>query len=108
MVNFIMNMCKKNSKENGITQLEGELNHLEADLQAHYCQIGKEILELAEKEQGQINNLVDQIINIKKKLAVIKNNIQCPWCMAYNSSDSKYCKHCGEEIDTIEKKENSR
>lgn len=92
------------SKKNRITQMEGELTHLEADLQARYCQIGKEILELAENEQGKINNLVDEIIKIKKKLAVIKNEIQCPWCMAYNSSDSKYCKHCGEELDTIGKK----
>lgn len=100
---FIMNI--KNSEENRITQLEDKITHLETDLQAHYCQIGKEILELAENKQEEINNLVDRIIELKKKLAVIKKEIECPWCMTFNPSDSKCCKNCGEVLDTVGRKE---
>lgn len=98
-----MHMINKNSKKKGITQLEGELFHLEADLQAHYCQIGKEILDMVESEKGKINDLVDEIIKLKKKIAVLNNEIECPWCMAYNLSGSQYCKHCGEKLNAIER-----
>ena len=108
MVNFIMHMINKNSKKKGITQLEGELFHLEADLQAHYCQIGKEILEIVENEKEKINNLVDEIIRIKKKIAVLKNEIECPWCMAYNPAGSQCCKHCGENLTRTTAKEKYR
>ncbi|NLL66338.1 MAG: zinc ribbon domain-containing protein [Clostridiaceae bacterium] len=99
----MMNMINKNNMENKTTHLEEELALLEADLQAHYCQIGKEILDMVESEKGKINDLVDEIIKLKKKIAVLNNEIECPWCMAYNLSGSQYCKHCGEKLNAIER-----
>lgn len=87
-----------------IRQLEQSLSEMEAELQEHYCDIGKRLLELAEKEDKEVNRLVDQIIETRRQLATLQQRVQCPVCFTYNSSDSRYCHHCGKRLDTEEAK----
>lgn len=81
-----------------VRALEKDLSILEAKLQAHYSQMGKHILEAADSEQKAINALVNQIIDKKRELSLARNEKQCPECMVYNSSDSRYCKYCGRPL----------
>ncbi len=90
------------------SRIEETLTRLEVDLQERYCRMGKELLEIADSEQRAINNLVDQIIKIKKALAVVNSEIECPQCMAHNASDSSYCKHCGQPLDGENIKEDKK
>lgn len=57
-----------------IRQMEQELGRLEHDLYEQYCEVGKVILEKAERENRRINCLVDQIIETRRKLAVIEED----------------------------------
>lgn len=85
----------KDCGQDEIRQTEEELIKLELELQAHYCQMGKSILELADTEQKAIGRLVDEIIKCRKRLARRRQEIECPQCTAYNTADSIYCKRCG-------------
>jgi hypothetical protein len=71
---------------------------MEATLNEHYCNVGKQLLEMAEQEDREINNLVDKIIEIKKQLYELDRTVQCPSCLLMNSSESRYCSHCGNEL----------
>lgn len=81
-----------------IEQLERELATMEAALQAHYSQMGKSMLELVGNEQNTVNRLVDDIVDTKKRLSLAKKEKQCPECMVHNSSDSRFCRHCGVKL----------
>lgn len=81
-----------------IERLTQELNHMEKLLLEKYCDVGKFVLERIEKENREIDQLVDQVIEIKKELVRVKGEIQCPNCYQYNEPDSIYCKRCGQKI----------
>lgn len=89
-------------KDSEIQRLEEQITGLENQLQQRYCQMGKELLELADGELKAVNGLVDDIIHARRKLATARREIQCANCMAYNTADSNYCKHCGSMLDTKE------
>jgi uncharacterized protein YfbU (UPF0304 family) len=52
-----------------IQSLERTLSKLETSLNEHYCNVGKQFLELAEQECQVIGDLVDEIIEIKQQLS---------------------------------------
>jgi NADH pyrophosphatase NudC (nudix superfamily) len=81
-----------------VQRLEHNLNKMETALNEHYCNVGKQLLEMAEREDHEINNLVDKIIETKKQLYELNQTVQCPRCLLKNSSDSRYCSHCGNEL----------
>jgi uncharacterized paraquat-inducible protein A len=78
--------------------LEHSLQEMESTLASHYCNLGKQILEVAEKEDREISQLVDEIIETKKKLSVLNRTILCPNCNTQNSSESNYCHACGTKL----------
>lgn len=78
------------------------LTALECSLQRRYIDIGKEILELAEKENKEINQMVEEIVIIRRSLSQIK----CQGCSGANCADSKFCRHCGVSLTTKNTKEN--
>lgn len=88
-------MNKSNDKTDEVLQLEKLLTTQEIELQARYCQLGKQLLALAEDEQRRIDLLVDGIIDTHKKLVLAKHEIECPDCTTFNTEDSRYCKRCG-------------
>ena len=81
-----------------IQRLEPSLSEMEAALNEHYCDVGKSLLELAEKEDKEINQLVDQIIETRRQLTALQKQVRCPSCLSYNDSDSRYCNHCGTKL----------
>lgn len=81
-----------------VQRLTKSLGEMEAALNEHYCDVGKSLLEFAEKEDKEINQLVDQIIETRRKIAALQKRVQCPDCLTYNSSDSRYCSHCGTKL----------
>lgn len=81
-------------------ELEDSIRQKECELQKHYSQMGKSMLEMAEVEQRIVNRLVDEIIEARAELVEIKEEQECPECMAYNDADSRYCKRCGAKLTT--------
>jgi predicted DNA-binding ribbon-helix-helix protein len=71
---------------------------MESALSEHYCSLGKQMLEVAEREDREINQLVDQIIETRKQLSELQQTIQCPVCHSRNSKTSQYCSHCGNKL----------
>lgn len=45
-----------------------QLDELQQELQERYCDLGKSLLELAEKEDKKIGALVDKIVETKRQL----------------------------------------
>lgn len=91
-------MTQQDHQSSELTEAERELEKLEATLYDYYCDVGKAVLENAEAESRKINDLVDQIIEKRKKLVVMRQEIECPECGVYNDSDSVHCKRCGQKL----------
>lgn len=89
---------------NQIKELEETLNRLEYELQSHYSDMGKCLLDLAEQEQKKVDKLVDEIIILRKRLSIYKQEIECSTCMTVNPPDAVYCKRCGKKFDYAERK----
>lgn len=81
-----------------IQRLMESLTEMETALNEHYCDIGKRLLEMAEKEDREINQLVDQIVQTRRQLTILQKRVRCASCLAYNSPDSRYCCQCGKKL----------
>ncbi|MDO5346233.1 MAG: hypothetical protein Q4E91_10855 [Lachnospiraceae bacterium] len=81
-----------------IERLSQKLDHMEQELLEKYCDVGKFVLEKVEKENREIDQLVDQVIEVKKELARMKGEIRCPYCYQYNEPESIYCSKCGKKL----------
>ena len=81
-----------------VQRLEASLCEMEAALNEHYRDIGKSLLEFAEKEDREINQLVDQIIETRRQLTALQGQVLCPACLAYNDPVSRYCSRCGAKL----------
>lgn len=81
-----------------IKRMEQELSKMEYDLYEQYYEVGKSILEKAEQENKRINDLVEQIIETRRKLSEAKQEKYCPKCAASNDHGGLYCKRCGARL----------
>lgn len=91
-----------------VQALEETIHKKECELHEHYCQMGKSLLEMAEGEQRSINRLVDEIIAARSELVLVKGQIECPECTAYNDADSRYCKRCGAKLAGPEEEQETK
>lgn len=90
--------------EETITVLEDERMELEQKLLQHYCTVGKRLLEEAAAEQREINQLVESLLETRRKLDLFCS-VHCPYCYGLIERDSTFCKHCGKlqpEIPNID------
>lgn len=90
-------------RENQAKEMEKTLIRLENELQTHYRDIGKCLLEIAEHEQKTVNKLVDEIITLRRQLSICKQEIRCSTCMTVNPPDALYCKRCGKKLQNDER-----
>ena len=79
-------------KEQEIERLTRQLDHKEHELEEKYCDVGKSIMDKLEKENQEIGHMVDEVIQLKRKLINAKGQ-----------ADSIYCSRCGKKL---EKKKN--
>lgn len=89
-------------RQQEIDRLTQQLDHMEQELLERYCDVGKYVLEKLEKENKEIDQLVDQVIEVKRKLVKVKGQIRCPNCYQYNEPDSVYCCKCGKKLEKEE------
>lgn len=87
-----------------IQRLTHQLDCMEQELIEKYCDVGKSVMEKVEREGREIDQLVDQVIEIKKELVRVKGEIMCPNCYQYNEPDSIYCNRCGKKLEKKEEK----
>jgi uncharacterized paraquat-inducible protein A len=88
----------ENQRAVDVSKLEHDLSEMETALTDRYCSVGKQLLEVAEREDREINQLVDRIIETRKQLSALQRSVQCRSCLSMNSSDSVYCSHCGAKL----------
>lgn len=81
------------------TKLEETLQGLQNQLFEHYCMTGKQLIEVAQAEKETIDQLVDEIIRVRKQLATVRKEKICTHCEAPNDQDSNFCKRCGQPIE---------
>lgn len=93
---------QRTGAENPAETEEEKLARLEFELQQHYCQIGKCVLELAVAEQRAVGDLIDEIIMTRHRIAVAQGEKRCEECLAYNTPGSIYCKRCGARLNETE------
>ena len=55
-------------KEQEIERLIRQLDHKEHELEEKYCDVGKSIMDKLEKENQEIGHMVDEVIQLKRKL----------------------------------------
>lgn len=61
-------MKKEQRPGEEIQRAEQEIRRMEDDLLEAYCEVGKAILETAERENQKTNGFVDEIIAARKRL----------------------------------------
>lgn len=86
-------------KRQEIEYLTWQLDQKEQELQEKYCDVGKSIMEKIEKENKEIDHMVDEVIQLKRKLVKAKGQIRCPNCHQYNEPGSSYCSSCGKKLE---------
>lgn len=79
--------------------LEETLADVQAEISRRYSLMGKQLLALAEEQQQAIDSLVDEAIRIRRRLAKVRGERDCPCCMAPNEHDSVYCRRCGHKLE---------
>ena len=88
-----------------INRITQQLDCMEQELLEKYCDVGRFVLEKIEKENREIDQLVDQVIKLKKELIRVKGEIRCPYCYQYNEPDSIYCNRCGKKLEKQEEED---
>lgn len=78
-----------------ILRLEETLLGLQEALYERYCQTGKQMIEVANTEKQAIDQLVDEIIRVRNRMATLRLEKRCAYCDTLNEQDSIYCKRCG-------------
>lgn len=86
-------------KKQEIDHLTQQLGYMEQKLQEKYSDVGKFIMDRVEKENKEIDHMVNEVIKLKKELVQAKGQIRCPKCYQYNEPDSSYCSRCGEKLE---------
>lgn len=94
---------EQNHHDHEIEELEQSLRRMEHDLQAHYQEMGKTLLEVADQQQKEVNKLVDDIISTRKQLSLTRDELECDDCLAFNPRDAQYCKRCGKKLSPSER-----
>ncbi|MDL2232821.1 hypothetical protein LJC63_04480 [Ruminococcaceae bacterium OttesenSCG-928-L11] len=61
------------SVHNEITSLRQKESRLEQELMDAYCELGKKLLEMAEMEGKKVNDLVDKLIAVQRKLDILEH-----------------------------------
>lgn len=82
-----------------VEELERALNEKERELCCHYYEVAKALLAIAECKGDQIDRLVDEIIELRRQVALARGEQPCPRCTRFNEADSHYCRHCGQKIE---------
>lgn len=90
-----------------IDEMEKTLGQMEHELQNRYSEMGKSLLELADHEQREISALVDDMIELRRRLFTAKGEIECGFCNAFNPADARFCKNCGSKLIQKQKGETS-
>lgn len=91
-------------KQMEVERLTKRLDHMEQELFEKYCDVGRFVLETVERENREIDQLTDQVIEVKRELMRARGEIRCPHCFQYNDPESIYCNRCGRKLE--EEKEN--
>ena len=94
-------MNRQNMEEE---ELEKSLGELEIELHDRYCQMGKSLMDIADSAGREIDKILGRIIDAKKKLTDIRQEISCEQCFTWNEAGNRYCKSCGAKLESPEER----
>lgn len=94
---------KDHSLSDGIrkkaTLAEADVLEIENELGQRYCALGKRICDIAGSSIGEINALVDTLVEAKLRLADLREQVICTGCLSANPIANHYCGICGRSLD---------
>ncbi len=82
-----------------MSQLEGDIRHLEQRMAALRHQAESERMHLTEQTNGQIDRLTDLLIAKKLRLSKLHGDVRCPACQMINPRAHRTCRFCGQDMD---------
>lgn len=90
------------------TKLKFSISEAENKIKDVYAEIGKCVYENyhntgvvvdgTEEKISKIDDIYDEIAELKKQLSELKDGEKCPSCGEYNDSDDLFCSKCGAKI----------
>ena len=66
---------------------------------------GDNVCECMIEKCAKIDSLLDEVAELNKQLAELKETVKCPQCDAYNNADDVYCSKCGSKMENAEQYE---
>ncbi len=101
-------VSQKVSDLTGIARLNMDVRNREELVRKQYLEIGKKYYELHREDEepffeeiSLINETLEEIEQIKAKIADLKGKKTCPSCGAVNDGEAAYCIKCGAKCESI-------
>jgi len=66
---------------------------------------GDDVCDCMTEKCAKIDSLFEEVAELNKQLAELKETVKCPQCDAYNNSDDAYCSKCGSKMENTEQYE---
>ena len=95
------NVVSKTKINYAISSNNGKIKDLLAQIgQVVYDEYknGSEFPDTIAEKLTLIDNIYDEIDELKAKIADVDNSVVCPNCKNFNKADSVYCAKCGSKI----------
>lgn len=95
------NMVSKSKINYAISANEGKIKELLAEIgQVVYNEYknGSEFPEEIAEKMQLIDNIYDEIDELRTKIADVDNSILCDSCKSFNKAGSVYCAKCGSKL----------
>ncbi len=95
------NVVNQTKLKFAISEIKGKVNDIYTEMgktvYEEYEKTGEITEELAEK-CGKVDALMEEMLEIKERLAELKETVRCSECGSYNHVDDVYCSKCGEKL----------
>lgn len=91
-----------------ISEVKGKVNDIYTEMgKAVYDEYEKtgEITEQLAEKCGKIDALMEEMTELKERLAELKETVRCAECGSYNHMDDVYCSKCGKKLETEEQED---
>ncbi len=97
------------------TKIKFAISETQDKIKDIYAEMGKtvydkyksegDICECMAEKCTKIDALFEEVAELNKQLAELKETVKCPQCDAYNNADDVYCSKCGGKMENAEQYE---
>lgn len=94
------------------TKIKFAISETQDKIKDIYAEIGKIVYEKYKSGDAvcecmtdkctKIDSLFDEVVELDKQLADLKQTVKCFKCGAYNNADDVYCSKCGNKMEDVD------